>query len=167
MRNESQSERPADVNIGIPLYKRRIYHADTDAGGVVHHSRYLVIFEEARTEWISTIEDDDIADFRIGTKAMVVTATEQKYLKPIRLGQVVEVVSRITNLGKVRLAIAYTLWVDGVRCHEAHICLACADVLAGRACAVPRSIRLYGATNFDEPTSPGQLTGSDAPISTV
>lgn len=30
----------------------RVYIEDTDAGGVVYHSRYLNFFERARTEWL-------------------------------------------------------------------------------------------------------------------
>jgi acyl-CoA thioester hydrolase len=30
----------------------RVYYEDTDAGGVVYHSRYLNFFERARTEWL-------------------------------------------------------------------------------------------------------------------
>ena len=33
-------------------YPVRIYYEDTDAGGVVYHSRYLHFFERARTEFL-------------------------------------------------------------------------------------------------------------------
>ena len=29
----------------------RVYYEDTDAGGVVYHSRYINFMERARTEW--------------------------------------------------------------------------------------------------------------------
>lgn len=34
------------------VWKIRVYWEDTDAGGVVYHSRYLNFFERARTEWL-------------------------------------------------------------------------------------------------------------------
>jgi len=34
------------------VWKVRVYWEDTDAGGVVYHSRYLNFFERARTEWL-------------------------------------------------------------------------------------------------------------------
>lgn len=139
----------SNADISIPVYRRRIYYADTDAGGVVHHSRYLALMEEARTEWLSAIDDGDIDDFRTGKKAMVVTATEQRYLKPIRLGQVVEISSRVESLGKVRLTIASTIGVHAVQCHQAVISLACVDLQAGRVCAIPHSIQMYAPQGFE------------------
>ncbi|WP_206956899.1 YbgC/FadM family acyl-CoA thioesterase [Trinickia acidisoli] len=35
---------------GCPL---RVYHADTDAAGVAHHSAYLRWFERARADWLA------------------------------------------------------------------------------------------------------------------
>jgi len=37
------------------VWKVRVYWEDTDAGGVVYHSRYLNFFERARTEWLRTL----------------------------------------------------------------------------------------------------------------
>jgi acyl-CoA thioester hydrolase len=34
------------------VWRVRVYWEDTDAGGVVYHSRYLNFFERARTEWL-------------------------------------------------------------------------------------------------------------------
>ncbi|MGH8607322.1 MAG: thioesterase family protein, partial [Gammaproteobacteria bacterium] len=30
----------------------RVYHEDTDAGGVVYYANYLKFMERARTEWL-------------------------------------------------------------------------------------------------------------------
>ncbi|HHQ69189.1 MAG TPA: tol-pal system-associated acyl-CoA thioesterase [Halothiobacillaceae bacterium] len=40
----------------------RVYYEDTDAGGVVYHSRYLNFMERARTEWLRAagIEQDQL-----------------------------------------------------------------------------------------------------------
>jgi len=37
------------------VWKVRVYWEDTDAGGVVYHSRYLNFFERARTEWLRSL----------------------------------------------------------------------------------------------------------------
>ncbi len=39
----------------IYTYDRRIFFADTDAGGVVYYANYLQYFEEARAEYIRSI----------------------------------------------------------------------------------------------------------------
>ena len=36
------------------VWHLRVYFEDTDAGGVVYHSRYLNFFERARTELLRT-----------------------------------------------------------------------------------------------------------------
>jgi acyl-CoA thioester hydrolase len=36
------------------VWQLRVYWEDTDAGGVIYHSRYLNFFERARTEWLRT-----------------------------------------------------------------------------------------------------------------
>ena len=40
------------------VWKVRVYWEDTDAGGVVYHSRYLNFFERARTEWLRSLGVD-------------------------------------------------------------------------------------------------------------
>ena len=42
----------AEPNMNPFVWKVRVYWEDTDAGGVVYHSRYLNFFERARTEWL-------------------------------------------------------------------------------------------------------------------
>ena len=52
------------MEFSLPI---RVYYEDTDAGGVVYHSKYLNYFERARTEALrvigfeqdALIEDDD------------------------------------------------------------------------------------------------------------
>jgi len=42
------------------VWKVRVYWEDTDAGGVVYHSRYLNFFERARTEWLRSLGVDQL-----------------------------------------------------------------------------------------------------------
>ena len=47
---------PVSGNPSPPVFTwpARVYWEDTDAGGVVYHSRYLHFLERARTEWLRT-----------------------------------------------------------------------------------------------------------------
>ena len=38
------------------VWNLRVYWEDTDAGGVIYHSRYLNFFERARTEWLRSLD---------------------------------------------------------------------------------------------------------------
>lgn len=42
------------------VWNVRVYWEDTDAGGVVYHSRYLNFFERARTEWLRDMGVDQV-----------------------------------------------------------------------------------------------------------
>jgi len=42
------------------VWRVRVYWEDTDAGGVVYHSRYLNFFERARTEWLRSLGVDQV-----------------------------------------------------------------------------------------------------------
>jgi len=46
------------------VWQLRVYWEDTDAGGVIYHSRYLNFFERARTEWLRSlgIHQSELAD---------------------------------------------------------------------------------------------------------
>lgn len=37
------------------VWQLRVYWEDTDAGGVIYHSRYLNFFERARSEWLRSL----------------------------------------------------------------------------------------------------------------
>lgn len=56
-----------------------IAYADTDAGGIVYHGRYIEIAERARMDWLGDIR---FADGDIG---FVITRLDIKYIKPLRL----------------------------------------------------------------------------------
>jgi acyl-CoA thioester hydrolase len=45
-------ESPISTEARTTIWSYRVYYEDTDAGGVVYHSRYLNFFERARTEWL-------------------------------------------------------------------------------------------------------------------
>ncbi len=64
----------------------RIYHEDTDSGGVVYHANYLRYMERARTEWLSErgFGHDEVA--RDWGMLFVVRALDIRFLRPARLG---------------------------------------------------------------------------------
>lgn len=69
----------------------RVYHEDTDAGGVVYYANYLKFMERARTEWLRHLgfEQD-----RLIEAEKVIFAVRQlslDYLKPARFNDRLEV----------------------------------------------------------------------------
>ncbi|MCW5748396.1 MAG: tol-pal system-associated acyl-CoA thioesterase [Alphaproteobacteria bacterium] len=76
----------------------RVYYEDTDAGGVVYHANYLRFMERGRTEMLRRL-GHDLAALRRGTGVnWTVSRLAIRYLKPARLDDLVEVVTRVAVL---------------------------------------------------------------------
>ncbi len=87
-----------------------ICYADTDAGGIVYHGRYIEIAERARMNWlhgVATVGDD------VG---FVVRELSVKYLQPLKLGEDLIVESEITKIGAASLGIEQKFVRDGDVC---------------------------------------------------
>ncbi len=76
----------------------RIYHEDTDSGGVVYHANYLRYMERARTEWISELGLDHDRVAREFDLMFVVRSVDIKFLRPARLGDRLEASAELMSL---------------------------------------------------------------------
>jgi YbgC/YbaW family acyl-CoA thioester hydrolase len=82
-----------------------VYFFDTDAGGVVHNLTYLRWIEAVRTD-LAEILGWGIGDMVGGGHGCpVLTKTEVEYLRPAKLGERVQVISRLGEVGKVRFLV--------------------------------------------------------------
>ena len=70
-----------------------IAYADTDAGGIVYHGRYIEIAERARMEMMRGIDLPD------GNNGFVVRELSIKYMHPLQLADDVVVETEIINVG--------------------------------------------------------------------
>ncbi|HPE58780.1 MAG TPA: tol-pal system-associated acyl-CoA thioesterase [Thiolinea sp.] len=88
----------------------RVYYEDTDAGGVVYHSKYLNYMERARTEWLSALgfEQDWLAS-ELGV-LFVVHSLQLSYLKPARFNDRLQVETRIRQRRAGSLVFAQDIW---------------------------------------------------------
>ena len=69
----------------------RIYYAETDAGGVVYHSKYLDLFERCRTEWLRQLGHNVVRNITID------------YLRPGRLDDLLQVGLEVEKLGRSQI----------------------------------------------------------------
>lgn len=76
-----------------------IAYADTDAGGIVYHGRYVEIAERARMNLLRGIKFPD------GDLGFVVRELKVKYIKPLRLGDDFVVETVFTKIGAASLVI--------------------------------------------------------------
>ena len=84
----------------IPI---RVYHEDTDAGGVVYYANYLRFMERARTEWLRHLgfEQDELA--RDPGVLFAVRSAKLEFLKPARFNELLEVTVDIHERGRASL----------------------------------------------------------------
>lgn len=86
----------------------RVYFEDTDFAGVVYHANFLKFCERGRTDFIRLlgIHHQELASPDAGeAKVFVVRRIEIDYLKPGRLDDVLEVVTRCTEIGGASLTL--------------------------------------------------------------
>ncbi len=81
--------------------KIRVYYEDTDAGGIVYHSKYINFCERARSE----ILFQNGTSPKNGNSFFVVRDIKAKYLKTASLGDMLEVKSRILDKNRVSLTL--------------------------------------------------------------
>ena len=84
-----------------------IAYADTDAGGIVYHARYVEIAERARMNWIkSNLKNDDDLGF-------VIKEINVKYLRALRVWDEVTVETTATSIGTASLTVEQKMMKNG------------------------------------------------------
>ena len=83
--------------------KIRVYYEDTDAGGIVYHSRYLNFAERARTEFLRKINlEQQVIKEKYGT-IFVVKSLKIDYLNFARLDDLLLIKTNICDLNKAKV----------------------------------------------------------------
>jgi len=87
-----------------------IAYADTDAGGIVYHGRYIEIAERARMNWLHGVAHagDDIG--------FVIRELSARYMHPLKLGDDLVVESTITHVGAASIEIEQKFMRDDTLC---------------------------------------------------
>jgi acyl-CoA thioester hydrolase len=83
-----------------------IAYADTDAGGIVYHARYLEIAERARMNWLKGNEPPK------GDLGFVIKEINVKYLRALRVWDVITVETTATNIGAASLTVEQKIMKD-------------------------------------------------------
>ena len=92
-------------------HRLRVRFSETDAMGIVHHSRYLPYLEEARVEYLRAAGHPYSALRDEGTDIAVLESWVQ-YRVPLRFDDEVTVHLRLASLTRATFQIAYLLTVD-------------------------------------------------------
>ncbi|MCU0496804.1 MAG: acyl-CoA thioesterase [Anaerolineae bacterium] len=85
-----------------------IRYAETDAMRIVHHSSYVIYFEEARSDYTRQ-RGSDYALFERDGLFLAVTEVHARYVKPARYGQQITIHTWIEDLQSRGLVFAYEI----------------------------------------------------------
>lgn len=108
-------------------YPCRVYYADTDAGGVVHHASYLNFMERARIELLRKMGYWQSSE--VLNPWFVVRSAELQYLAPARLDDGLMVSAQVVELKRSSLCLRQQVrrQADGVLLCEGRIWLVHVD----------------------------------------
>jgi len=118
----------------------RIYYEDTDLSGVVYHANYLRFMERGRSEYfyalgvkVAGLDDPE-------PTAWALRKVELEYIRPARVGDLVEVHTKATALTGVRMTAEQTITCRGNVLTRGFV-EACIMTLAGKPRRIPAEIR--------------------------
>lgn len=120
-------------------HRIRVRFAETDAMGIVHHSRYLPYLEEARVEYLRSIGHPYDRERDRGVDYAVIEA-HLTYRRALRFDDLVTVRLAVAGGTRATFAIHYLLTVDDVAVATATTVHACVDA-AGRPVRLPDWLR--------------------------
>ena len=103
------SLRPADYPF---THRLRVRFAETDAMGIVHHSRYLPYLEEARVAYLRAI-GHPYTEWREAGLDSAVLEAYVRYRQPLRFDDEVDVHLRLASATRTTFQMAYLLTVGG------------------------------------------------------
>lgn len=109
------------------LFSVRVYPADTDHGGIVHHAEYLRYCEQARVDWFEQ-RYGSMADFcEQHSVLFVVKSMEANYFKPAHLYDKLIIETTAEQLRPTLLQFQQCVMHGDVCLFDARINLVCVD----------------------------------------
>jgi acyl-CoA thioester hydrolase len=122
----------------------RVYYEDTDFSGVVYHASYLRFMERGRTNYLRLLGADHRALFEATQNeapgfAFVVRSMQIEYLKPARMDDLLDVVTRPVEVKGASILLAQEVLRGSDVLIEAKVRVA--FVSGGRARPIPKPLR--------------------------
>ena len=84
----------------VHKFKFSVAYADTDAGGIMYHGRYIEIAERARMNWLGRKARPIPKDI-----GLVIRDLQIRYLRPLFLADDFVVETRLTGIGAASVAV--------------------------------------------------------------
>ncbi|QDC10978.1 tol-pal system-associated acyl-CoA thioesterase [Oceanicola sp. D3] len=121
------------------LFPCEVYYEDTDLSGFVYHANYLKFIERARSAWVAGLGVDQNAMREAGL-VFAVRRIEADFLAPARLGDALEVETRVASQTAARMVLAQRVLRGDVALFEAQVTLVAMGT-GGRPVRLPEALR--------------------------
>lgn len=129
-----------DIDKSVFRFKTKVYLEDVDQGGIVYHANYLKYAERARTELLAAGGVSHAMVMASGEGAVVVSSLSIRYLRPLRLEETLEVLTKIKNSALASVTLEQTIVRGGQVMAEMDVTLAYIGP-SGRPTRWPVSVR--------------------------
>lgn len=125
------------------IWPVRVYWEDTDGGNVVYYANYLRFMERARTEWLRSLGIEQTPLKEQQGILMVVAHVDVSYRRPARYGDLLQVVSSVSEVGKVSLTFEQRIYRDaagGELLLDGKVKVGCIDASSFKPKALPKMV---------------------------
>ena len=132
----------------------RVYYEDTDASGIVYHASFLKFAERGRTEMMRALGFAHTGIAAETGTVFTVRKVAADYRLPARLDDLLQVETRIVEIGGARLLLDQRICREGAVLVALEIVVACVG-RDGRPRRIPQALRtaLATADHFSVPPS--------------
>jgi acyl-CoA thioester hydrolase len=116
--------------------KIRVYYEDTDAGGIVYHTRYINFCERARSEIFFT---QDMIPSEGKDSGFVVRDLKASFLATSTLGDMLEVTSKILKLKNSSMILLQEIYKEELKVFSMEVVLVYID--KGKPSRIPEKFK--------------------------
>lgn len=103
----------------------RVYYEDTDLAGIVYYANYLKFIERARSEWVRGLGIDQSEVRERHGIVFAVRRVEADYLKPAVFDDLLQVTTRLVELGGARIVLDQAVLRGELTLFTARVTLVC------------------------------------------
>jgi acyl-CoA thioester hydrolase len=136
------------IEAGRHVLPARIYFEDTDFSGVVYHASYLRFMERGRTDFLrlvgighDALDRGEHGEGEGERLAFAVRRMSVEFLKPARIDDVVEIETRLAELGGARIVLAQSVRRGGDTLVTAEVTVVLVNA-AGQPRRLPATVRV-------------------------
>ena len=130
-------------NDDAPTFSVRVYYEDTDAGGVVYHSRYLNFMERARSEWLRRLGFEQDQLIKRKQVLFAVRKISIDFHKPAHFNELLDITSRLIKIGRASFVFEQIIYnASREPLCLAEVKIACLDAKTMKPTPIPEPILL-------------------------